>query len=159
MDPSLDEKDRAILAQLERDGRALIKTISTRTGIPRDSVNYRIKRMRKNGVIKGFAPICDTDKMGRPVYCWVCMQLQHFDEKVDAHFREYLRQEKSVIYIAQVTGAYHYIFTIAARTIKDLDKVLRGIAAAFPESIKTYTTSLMVEETQYDTFHRLIGSG
>ena len=42
----LDKKDKAIIKALEEDGRALIRDIAKKTGIPRDSVNYRIKKLR-----------------------------------------------------------------------------------------------------------------
>lgn len=152
----LDNKDKKIIHALEENGRALIRDISKKTGIPRDSVNYRIKKLMKEEVIKGFAPICDTNKMGYPVYTWVNIQLQEFDEDIENKFQSFLRSNKNVIYIAKVTGAYHYILTIAAETIQDLDNVLRSIFAKFPKLIKTYNTSLMVNEVQYDTFYKLV---
>lgn len=152
----LDKKDSKILQELERNGRALIKTISNKTGIPRDSVNYRIKKMLKEGVIKGFVPVCDTTQMDYPVYTWLNLQLQHFDEKKEKQFVAFLKSTFNVVYIAKVTGKYHYMITIAAKTIQDLDQVLRSIMAKFPTLIKSYNTSLMIEEIQYDSFHRLI---
>ncbi len=152
----LNRKDRAILRALEEDGRALIKDISKKTGIPRDSVNYRIKRMCAEGMIKGFAPICDTNKLGHPVYTWVCMELQQFDEKIERAFQLFLKANPHVIYIAKVTGTYHYIVTMATRTIQELDTVLRQILSKFPRLVKSYNTSLMIEEVMYDSFYRLI---
>ena len=152
----LDKKDKKILAALEEDGRALIRDLSKRTKIPRDSVNYRIKKMKSEKVIKGFAPICDTNKMGYPVYTRVNLQLQNFDKEIEKKFQAFLKTLPDVVYVAKVTGAYHYIFTIATKTIQDLDETLRDILSKFPTIIKTYNTSLMIEEVQYDTFYRLI---
>lgn len=152
----LDVKDKKILKVLEKNARALIKDISKKTGVPRDSVNYRIKKLKAEGIIKEFVPICDTNKMGCPVYTWVNMELQQFDEKVERQFQSFLKQHPNIVYIAKVTGAYHYIFTIATKTIKELDEVLRSILSKFPGVVKSYNTSLMIEEVQYDTFYRLI---
>ena len=152
----LDQKDRDILMYLEKNGRALIKDISNKTGIPRDSVNYRIKRLLSEGVIKGFAPICDTNKLGLPIYNYVILQLQHYDEEVEKKFKSFLKSIPEVIYIAQITGAYHYIFTMATENIEAFDRTLRMILNKFPDIVKSYTTSLLVEEVQYDTFYRLI---
>ena len=152
----LDNKDKIIIKALEEDGRALIKDISKKTKIPRDSVNYRIKKLREEGVIKAIVPICDTNKMNKPIYTWLNIQLQQFDEQTEKKFQNYLKSQNNIIYIGKVTGAYHYIITIATKTIQDLDNVLRDILAKFPNIIKTYNTSLMVEEIQYDTFYKLI---
>ncbi|MBU1201506.1 MAG: Lrp/AsnC family transcriptional regulator [Nanoarchaeota archaeon] len=152
----LDNKDKLIIQALEEDGRALIKDISKKTKIPRDSVNYRIKKLRSEGVIKGFSPICDTNNMGHPIYTWVNLQLQGFDNDIENKFKSFLKFHPNIIYIAKVTGQYHYIFTVATRTINEFDEVLRTILSQFPNLIKTYNTSLMIEEVQYDTFYRLI---
>ena len=152
----LDKKDRAIIEALQVNGRALIKDISKKTGIPRDSVNYRITKLLANGVIKGFAPICDTNKLGYPIYTWVHVRLQQFDEETEKKFQNFLKQNPNIIYVAKVTGSYHYIFTVVTKTIADLDAVLRSVLAKFPNLIKDYSTSLMIEEVQYDTFYRLV---
>ncbi len=152
----LDKKDRAIIKSLEENGRALIRDISKKTGIPRDSVNYRIKKMQKDKVIKGFAVLCDTNKLNHPIFTWVNVQLQQFDENKEKQFEGFLKQVPNVVYINKVTGAYHYVFAVATKTIQDLDKTLKIILNKFPNLIKTYNTSLLVEEIQYDTFYRLI---
>jgi DNA-binding Lrp family transcriptional regulator len=152
----LDKKDKAIIKALEEDGRALIRDISKKTGIPRDSVNYRIKKLRKEKVIKGFAVICDTNKLGKPIFTWVNVQLQNFDSKKEKEFEGFLKQVTHVVYLSKVTGSYHYMFAIANKTIQDLDKTLKQILNKFPNLIKTYNTSLVVDEIQYDSFYRLI---
>lgn len=152
----LDIKDKAILEQLEKDGRMQIKQISKKTGIPADTINYRIKKMISNGIIKGFSPICDTNKLGRPIYSWVNLTIQKYDHEFDKNFISYLRSLPEIIYIAKVTGAYHYLFTVATSSIKEFDEVFKKILEKFSDAIKSYNTSLMIEEMQYDTFHRLI---
>ncbi|SRR3989344_3778570 len=153
---TLDKKDKAILKALEEDGRAMIKDIASKTKIPRDSVNYRIKKLVSNKVIKGFVPVCDTFKLGYPIYSWVMMQLQNFNEETERKFRNYLVMNKHIIYMVKVTGDYHYIIAVASKSIPDFDNVLREMLAKFPNLIKSYTTSLLIEEAKYDTFYRLI---
>lgn len=152
----LDMKDGKILQALEQNGRAMIKEISKKTGIPPDSVNYRIKKMVKSKVIKNFAPICDTYKLGYPLYVWVHFTLQNFDKVDEENFKNYLSGLKNTVYIAKVTGRYHYILNFAAKSIEGLDNILRGILSRFPNLIKDYHTSLMVSEVKYDTFYKLI---
>jgi Lrp/AsnC family transcriptional regulator, leucine-responsive regulatory protein len=152
----LDNKDKAILEQLEKDARMQIKNISKKTGIPADTINYRIKKMLNNGIIKGFSPVCDTTKLGKPIYSWVNLTLQKYDSKFDDAFISYLRSLPEIVYVAKVTGAYHYLFTVATASIKEFDIVFKKILEKFSDAIKSYNTSLMIEEIQYDTFHRLI---
>lgn len=154
----LDKKDKVILKALEKDGRALIKDISKKTGIPRDSVNYRIRKMKNEGVIKNFIPVCDTMKMNYPVYSFVSLKLQLYDDKIEKKFQKFLKDEKNVVYIAKVTGPYNYMIRASVRSIEELDLFIRKMMVKFPGLIKDYETSMMVDEIQHDTFYKLIGN-
>lgn len=153
----LDKWDKEILRALDEDGRALIKDISGKTGIPRDSVNYRLKRMRAEGVITKIIPICDIVKMGYPLYTYLFLELQQFDSTVEKKFVSFLKGHRNSVYIARLTGNYHYILALAAKDIKEQDGIIRSILSKFPGLVKNYHTALLIEETQYDTFHKLIG--
>ena len=153
---TVDSKDRLILHSLEDNGRSQLKIIAKKTRIPPDSVKYRLNKLLSSGIIKGFVPICDTNKLGYPVYTWVNIILQQFDESIEKKFESYLREVPHIIYIAKITGAYHYTFTICTKTIQDLDRILKEIFGKFPGLIKEYNTSLMIREVQYDTFYRLL---
>lgn len=153
----LDKWDKEILKALEEDGRALIKDISKKTGIPRDSVNYRLKRMRSEGVITKIVPVCDTVKMGYPLYTYIFLELQQFDSDIEKKFVSFLKGHRNSVYIARLTGNYHYLLAMATKDIREQDEIIRSIVSKFPNFIKNYHTALLIEETQYDTFHKLIG--
>jgi DNA-binding Lrp family transcriptional regulator len=50
----MDEKNRQILALLQQNARAPIKTIASKVGLARSSVRERIARMETSGVIRGY---------------------------------------------------------------------------------------------------------
>lgn len=67
----LDEKDLAILRELERDSRRSTKAISSDLDLPRATVHERIKRMTEKGLIKGFTVKLDHAAMGEPVTAFI----------------------------------------------------------------------------------------
>jgi len=67
----LDGKDKKILKALDQNARLSIANISRKTGIQRDSVLYRINKMKKEGVIKFFHTALDPVILGYPVYSFV----------------------------------------------------------------------------------------
>jgi Lrp/AsnC family leucine-responsive transcriptional regulator len=67
----LDEKDRAILNELEKDSRRSTKSIAKDLNIPRATVHERIRRMTERGVIKGFTVVPDFGKLGEPVTAFI----------------------------------------------------------------------------------------
>jgi len=67
----LDEKDRAILKELEKDSRRSTKSIAKDLNIPRATVHERIRRMTERGIIKGFTVVPDFGKLGEPVTAFI----------------------------------------------------------------------------------------
>jgi len=67
----LDDKDLAILRQLEKDSRRSTKAIANDLDMPRATVYERIRRMEEKGLIKGFTAILDHSMLGEPVTAFI----------------------------------------------------------------------------------------
>lgn len=62
----IDEIDRKILRILQSDGRASMKDIADKIGkLSKVAVSYRVKRLRKTGVIQGFHAKIDPGCVGQ----------------------------------------------------------------------------------------------
>jgi len=64
----LDLKDRKILYELDLNCRQSNTQIGKKVGLKKDVVNYRIKKMEEDKVIKGYFTAIDTFKLGFNVY-------------------------------------------------------------------------------------------
>lgn len=60
----LDLKDRKILYELDINARRSNSQIAKKVGLSKEVVNYRIKRLTQQGIIKGFTTLIDTTKLG-----------------------------------------------------------------------------------------------
>ena len=67
----IDEKDRRILDVLVEDSDLSIQKISKRTGIPITTVHNRIKRLKKNGIIKNYTVNLDYHKLGKDILAFI----------------------------------------------------------------------------------------
>jgi len=152
----LDKKDKKILKELYKDGRMPISEISKKTGIQRDSINYRIKKMLKEDVISFIIPILNPPKMGFPTINSVTLELQNLGEEVEKKFVNFLKQNKNVIYIAPLSGRWDYLITIVARDPGHFSKILRGIRSKFSSIIKSYESSTIISEPKYEMMLDLI---
>ena len=152
----IDKKDKKILNILDRDARASIAEISRKTGIQRDSVLYRIKRMKSNGIIKFFHTCLSTDALGFPIYTFVNFTLHNLDESLEKAFLGYLKVHPNVVYIAKTTGKWDFTINIAARTLKHFDEVITEIRMKFSSIIKDYETASIIQEHKYDYMVDLI---
>jgi DNA-binding Lrp family transcriptional regulator len=60
----IDDVDRKILNELMRDSRKSYRAIARRAGISVGTVLSRIRKLEKNGVIKGYTAVLDHEKLG-----------------------------------------------------------------------------------------------
>jgi len=65
MSISLDEVDRKILRELQVDGRASFRDISSRIDVSTPTVSARVQAMLDVGLIKGYSVILDSEMLGQ----------------------------------------------------------------------------------------------
>lgn len=61
----LDLLDKKILCELDLDARQSASKIAKKLRVSKETVNFRINRLLRRGIIKGFFPLLDTTKIGR----------------------------------------------------------------------------------------------
>lgn len=146
----LDKKDKKILEALYEDGRMPISKIAKKTGIQRDSINYRIKKMLKEKVISFIIPILNPPKMGFPTVNYVSIELQNLNEEIEEKFIGFLKQHKNIIYVGSLSGRWDYLITIAVKDSGHFYEVFKEIRSKFSSIIKGYETSIIIDEPKYD---------
>lgn len=63
----MDEKDESILRIIERKSGLSSRALSNMLGIPISTVHRRIKKMERDGVIRGYKALLDYEKTVRPI--------------------------------------------------------------------------------------------
>jgi Lrp/AsnC family leucine-responsive transcriptional regulator len=74
---AIDNIDLRILDMLQRNGKLSQAKIAGAVGLTTPSVNERIKKMERHGMIKGFVALLDHEKMGLPLTAYVDVALEH----------------------------------------------------------------------------------
>jgi Lrp/AsnC family leucine-responsive transcriptional regulator len=152
----LTENDKKILKLLDKNARMLISEISRRTGIQRDSVLYRIKRMEKLKVIRFYHTVLNPSILGCPIYTFVNIVLHNIDEETEKSLVSFLRQHPNIVYVAKTTGKWDFTICIAAKSLKNFDEIITQIRLKFSRVIKDFETSSIIQEYKYDYMVDLI---
>ncbi|MCO5973074.1 Lrp/AsnC family transcriptional regulator [Actinoallomurus soli] len=85
----LDDVDRAILRELENDGRMSMRTLAERVSVSRSNVYARVERLVAEGVITGFTARIDPVRTGLGTAAYVLLTIeQHSWREVTARLRE-----------------------------------------------------------------------
>ncbi|MBU0756506.1 MAG: AsnC family transcriptional regulator [Nanoarchaeota archaeon] len=115
MKKRLDIKDNKILSVLDMNARASNTRIGRLIGLSRKSVEYRIKRMEDDGIIKGYFPKLDYLKLGFRVFR-TFIRLVNLDSVIEGRIIDYCRNHTSFYWFHPYRGRYDFGFGVLTRT-------------------------------------------
>lgn len=150
MKVKIDNKDKKILKVMDKDARLSIAEISRKTGIPRDSVLYRLKKMQNSEVIRFFHTALSPAALGYPIYTFVNFTLQNLTNPLEQSFLSYLKTHPNIVYVAKTTGKWDFTINIAAKSLIHFDEIMTEIRMKFSGIIKEYETASIIQEHKYD---------
>jgi len=100
----LDLKDRKILYQLLLDSRQSLKSIGKKTGLSKESVYYRIKRLLKNKVITNFRINIKWHKLGYS--CMVTFyKFININPSIKNEILDFFVNNKNTMYVSLLEGS------------------------------------------------------
>lgn len=152
----LDAKDKLIIEALFENGRYSIADLSKKTGIRRDSVLYRLKKLQREKVILGFQPIVNCPSIGYPNIAVVLLRTQSRQTGDKKDFIDKIKHKPSVIHIATTLGRFDYYLVILYNQHDDLNRTLEEIRIAKPGYVLEYEMLQVVEEPKYDDIRGLV---
>lgn len=140
---SLTEKDRQLLALLQTNAREPTASLARKLGVSRSSVQERIARLEKAGVITGYSVRIDQDKLQQTINCFTmtsCTNKSYTDVMTA------LRRMESVQAVYAVSGESDFIIHLATHSLSELNAELTSI-----NLIKgvAHTASHIVMETKF----------
>lgn len=144
----IDEKDRKILEILKENSNLSTHKISKKTLIPVTTVNNRIKKLRKQGIIKRYTIEVDRKKLGYSLsaYIFVGVSLKELKEnklKINDLVNS-VRKNPLVDSAENATGDIDLIVRVNARNIDELkDYVLNNLAEL--KGVEKTRTAIILE--------------
>lgn len=147
MNHILDEKDRKILELLKESSNLSTHKISKKTLIPITTVNNRIKRLKKEGIIKKYTIEVDNKKLGigLSAYIFVQSSLKELKEnklKISELVKE-IRQSRSVEFADNVTGNIDIVVKVNVKDIDELNNHVLNRLTSLQGVEKTVTAIIL----------------
>ena len=119
-----DEKDLKILEQLVADGRKSVVVISNELGIPRATVQERLGRMVRSGVIKKFAAIPDYSKMGKGVTAYILVSFSATGNVSQRSLAEAVTKIPGVFEVSLIAGEWDILLKVRASSVEEIGKLV-----------------------------------
>jgi Lrp/AsnC family transcriptional regulator, regulator for asnA, asnC and gidA len=118
----LDDLDRAILVELNVDARRSHREIAGRLRVAPTTVIRRIERMERDGVIRGYVPLLDDERLGYELLATVGIRISKGRLR---EVEERLARDPRAFAIYDVTGDFDAILLGRFRDRRDLDRFVK----------------------------------
>lgn len=116
----LDRIDRALLGALAKNARASNKELAAMVGLAPSSCLERVRRLVREGVIRGFAADIDPVALGYELEAMMAIRLrQHTREQFEA-FRRYSLTLPEVVAVYHMAGENDFLLHVLARDAQHL---------------------------------------
>jgi DNA-binding Lrp family transcriptional regulator len=140
----VDDLDGRILDLLVDNARLSVTALARRLRVARSTVQERIARLERNGVIASYTVRLGPAATGRRVSAHVAITV---DPKRAAHVQQTLRGIPGVRTLHTVSGPFDLIAVVAAETTAEIDAVLDRIGGVTGVE---RTTSSIILTTKFD---------
>ncbi|MCH8501828.1 MAG: leucine-responsive transcriptional regulator Lrp [Aliidiomarina sp.] len=106
---TIDRLDRKILRILQERGRISNVQLAKEVGLSPTPCLERVRKLERNGVIKGYYARIDPDKLGSPLLVFVEITLSKTSSDVFAEFSAAARKTDEILECHLVSGDFDFL--------------------------------------------------
>lgn len=141
----LDRIDRQILAALRKNARLSMAALAQKVGLSKSPAQARVKRLERDGFIRGYAAMLNHAKLGAGHIAYVQVTLSDTRSAALAAFGEAARAAPEIAECHMIAGGFDYVLKVRTRDIADYRRVLGETISALPHV--SHTSTFVVMET------------
>ena len=123
-EPELDRLDRAILTELQRDGRIANVELAERVRLSPSACLRRVKALEASGLISGYHAVLDRDRLGRGLTVFISLRVQQHSRERSRSIEDALIGTSGVIAVHIVSGDADFLVEAAVRDLGDYERLL-----------------------------------
>lgn len=144
----LDRIDRNIVDTLARDGRLSMSELARRVGLSKTPVQARLRRLEKEGFIRGYAAIVDRERMGQGHVAFVQVTLSDTRSAALDAFNRAALAVPEIEQCHMIAASFDYLLKVRTRDIQTYRRVLGERISGLPHV--SHTSTFVAMETVKD---------
>jgi DNA-binding Lrp family transcriptional regulator len=141
----LDAVDRAILGELQRDGRLSNVALAERVHLSPSACLRRVKALEEAGVIAQYVALVDPRAVGRDGTSFTIINLESTQREKLAAFEQAVRATPEILDCYYVAGSNDYLVRFTYRDALDLERFHTEVLAHLPGVLRS--NSMLVLRT------------
>ena len=145
----LDDLDRKILRELQRDAGQSLDLIAKAVGSSKTPVWNRIRKLREGGVIGANTVIVDPEALGLEACFFVLIRTSEHEAEWQAKFLETLKKRPEVQEAHRLAGEIDYILKVRVENARAYDTFYQALISEV--RVFNVTALLSMEELKHET--------
>lgn len=130
----LDLIDKKILSELDKNSRQSNNQIGRKLGISRERVDYRIKKLIKQKVIRKFQTLINPTKFGYSMHK-LYFQFQNLSQSKEKELIDWLVENPYVQWVTSCKGKWDLNFIIFAHDVEQFNEIMQEFYNKYGEYI------------------------
>lgn len=135
----LDRIDRNIVAALSRDGRLSMADLAAQVGLSKTPVQARLRRLERDGYIRGYAAVVDRERMGEGHVAFVQVTLSDTRSAALDAFNRATMTVPEIEQCHMMAASFDYLLKVRTKDISAYRRVLGERISALPHVSQTST--------------------
>ncbi len=146
----MDRTDRRILRELQRDGRLSNTELADRVGLSPSPCLRRVRRLEREGVIRGYRAQLDGAALGRGFRTFVTVVMAREDRATVAEFERRVAELPEVVEAHRLFGDPDFLLRVATADLAAFERFYTGTLSDLP-GLAQLTSHLTMKEVKPDT--------
>lgn len=146
----LDQRDVAILAELQRDSRQSVAQLAQNVGLSATPCWKRVKELEASGVIRGYGAVIDREQVGLSLCVLAEVNLSKHSEETVRQFERAVAACDQIVSCYSTTGQADYVMKMLVEDIKTYEAFLHDTAFRLP-GVTHIRSSVVLKEVKEQT--------
>jgi Lrp/AsnC family transcriptional regulator len=146
---SIDETDRKILRELQRDSTPSLERLARKVGASKTAVWNRIQRLQRDGVILRQAAVLDPARVGLAETFFIAVRTNHHNAAWLERFSRTVQGMPEILEAHRLAGHTDYLLKVQVASTREFDECYNRLVAEI--DLFDVTSSLSMECLKNET--------
>jgi DNA-binding Lrp family transcriptional regulator len=139
----MDDIDRKILAEVQRDARLTVTELASRVGLSLSPCHRRLRALEESGAIEGYHAQINPDTVGLSFEALIFVTMRNSSKKTLETFEDAVQRIPNIVQAQRLYGMPDYLLRVFTRDQAAFLKLYDARLSALPGIERVSTTLVM----------------
>ncbi len=146
---TIDDLDRRLLGELQRDATQNLESVGSAIGLSRNAVWRRIRRLEEIGVVRGRVAVLDGDRLGLGLSVFIQLRTNRHEPEWLESFARAMRDTPEILGAYRMSGDLDYLIRARVRDMAAYDRLYQRLIRRV--ELADVSASFVMEELKETT--------